>query len=113
MRDYILDANNNPVKSEDAWAWLKENPYRKVVSLTRFPKGPRVSTVFLSMDHGYGGGIPVLWETMVFDTESNDEFNDYQERYTSHNEAVAGHLSVVKAILNRPENGQKGTNGEI
>ena len=46
-----------------------------------------VSTVFLGIDHSFGEGPPILWETMIFDGP-HDQF---QERYTSKEEAIAGH----------------------
>ena len=50
--------------------------------------GVRVSTVFLALDHSFTDGPPVLWETMVFGQGDGDE---YQERYTSYEDAVEGH----------------------
>lgn len=47
-----------------------------------------VSTVFLGLDHSYGKGPPILWETMVFGGSMRDE---YMERYTSEQEALEGH----------------------
>lgn len=52
--------------------------------------GVRVSTVFLGIDRAFGGGDPVLWETLVFMPDGEDG-----ERYTSHADAVAGHARYV------------------
>jgi len=65
----------------------------KVVSQTKL-RGVFVSTVFLVIDHGYRdfgdkNYKPVLWETMIFGGKNND----YQERYTSLEDAKAGHES--------------------
>lgn len=46
-----------------------------------------VSTVFLSIDHAYDGGLPVLFETMIF----GGEHDEYQERYHTWEEAEYGH----------------------
>lgn len=52
------------------------------------PEGPvDVSTVFLSLDHGYREEAPVLYETMVF----GGEFDQKQERYCTRKEAIEGH----------------------
>lgn len=51
-----------------------------------------VSTVFLGLDHSFGDGPPVLWETMVF----NGEHDQDQWRYTSQEEAIAGHSHAVQ-----------------
>lgn len=54
-----------------------------------------VSTVYLGFDHSFGDdGKPALWETMVFGGESDM----YQERYTSHADAAAGHARICHAL---------------
>jgi hypothetical protein len=105
MNEYILDEKNQPVLSDTAWQWMREHSHRKIVGLTRFPNGTRVSTVFLVLDHGFdGGGPPVLWETMVFDPPKGSEYGyGWQDRYTSYDGAVAGHIAVVSAILHEEE----------
>ena len=54
-----------------------------------------VSTVFLPIDHGWGGGPPILWETMVFGYDSDDEF---QWRYRSEAAALEGHALILGAV---------------
>lgn len=47
-----------------------------------------VSTVFLGINHNFlGEGRPILFETMVFGGEHDQE----QERYCTEQEALAGH----------------------
>lgn len=53
-----------------------------------------VSTVFLTVDHGFGRGAPVLFETMVFGGDHDGE----QWRYRSWDDAEAGHRAVVDAL---------------
>lgn len=53
-----------------------------------------VSTVFLHMDHGFGEGPPLLFETMIFDG-SDDR---YEERYSTWEEAEAGHARAVAMV---------------
>lgn len=60
-----------------------------------------VSTVFLGTDMSYGNSEkPVLWETMVF---GEPAFSDYQERYSSKEEALIGHKQAIKKILDHYE----------
>jgi len=104
MKNYILDLYEQPILSDSrtAWKWIDEQPHRKIVGLTRFPDGSQVSTVFLTLDHGWNGGPPVLWETMVFGSAGEGMYEDeWQDRYTSYKDAVAGHLAVVKDILSK------------
>jgi hypothetical protein len=53
-----------------------------------------ISTVFLGLDHGFGQGLPVLWETMVFGGPLDEE----QERYTSREAAETGHRLMVDRV---------------
>ena len=53
-----------------------------------------VSTVFLTIDHGWGNGPPVLFETMVF----GGKHGDYQERYVTWYEAEQGHRRAVHLV---------------
>lgn len=54
-----------------------------------------VSTVFLSLDHRFGGRPPVLWETMTFGGPDDQ----HQRRYTSRDNAEAGHEEAVTICL--------------
>lgn len=61
--------------------------------------GPnKISTVFLGLDHDTTGlGPPQLFETMVFPQGSYDEL--FMRRYATWDEAAAGHLDVVAALM--------------
>ena len=121
---YILDENNEPVKTDRkgcaAWTevqrakrWggsqlsvkctnivdetltLSENIANRVLGESTV----QVSTVFLRIDHGFSTNNPpdykpILWETMVF----GGKYDQSQWRYTSHAAAVAGHARVVRAL---------------
>lgn len=54
----------------------------------------RVSTVFLGVDHSFGNGDPLLFETMVFGGPLNGE----QWRYSTYSEAERGHAEAVSAV---------------
>ncbi|MFH8483633.1 hypothetical protein [Streptomyces sp. NPDC018055] len=57
----------------------------------------RVSTVWLGLDHGYSGGDPVIFETMVFrNGDTADE--EWARRYSSEKEAREGHAEIVTVI---------------
>jgi hypothetical protein len=97
---YILDGHTPvPVKSFYEWARWYEKANRRVAE-TCFP-GIRVSTVFLSLDHGFGNlGMPILFETMVF----GGLFHEEQWRYATWEEAEQGHadlVAMVEALLRR------------
>jgi len=54
----------------------------------------RISTVFLGLDHAFGGGPPLLFETMVFGGEHDQEM----DRYTTWEQAEAGHKAMVAKV---------------
>jgi len=54
--------------------------------------GVSVSTVFLGLDHSWGDGPPMLFETMIFGGEHDED----QWRYSTWGEAVAGHKVACK-----------------
>ena len=56
--------------------------------------GVSISTVFLGLDHGFGDGPPILFETMVFGGELDQE----QERYATFEQAEKGHKLMVERI---------------
>jgi len=92
---YILDADNNPIIEPDSLKWADWFEHaNRTVCLDKTPKGI-VSTVFLSIDHQFGDGPPLLFETMVFDTSSEDEI---QYRYETRQEAIEGHNNIVMEL---------------
>ena len=53
-----------------------------------------VSTIFLGIGHSFGYGPPLLFETMVFGGQLDQEM----ERYTTYNEAESGHKKMVERV---------------
>lgn len=84
----------------DLWARVAEDwlgPPSKNKRGEDLPGEVHVSTVFLGMDHGFGG-MPLLFETMIF----GGELDQFQDRYPTWDMAVAGHaeaLASAKAAL--------------
>lgn len=74
---YILDAKGEPVRCDDLteWAyWMGKEPDPRRVAKDSNGEFD-VSTIFLALDHAFGGGPPVLWETMVFRLGANGEMD--------------------------------------
>ena len=101
---YILDAAGNPQKADlETWAKWFETTDRH---LAEDKIGDvRVSTVFLGLDHSFFGGKPLLFETMIFGG-NNDQ---YQARYPTKEEALAGHGFALEAV----KSGQEIEEGEV
>ena len=85
-----------------------------------------ISTVFLGVDHAFGGGPPILFETMTFSEHApqisfdggtiktsvqspllNDAYPDLGicRRYATWEQAEAGHREVVKLVERFQETG--------
>ena len=100
---YVLDDEGNPIAEPDLrkWsAWFNEGHRR--VDATEVC-GKWVSTVFLGIDHGFGGGPPILWETMVFSNAKGRFMGDIGQdlgckRYCRLVDAKAGHVATVAAV---------------
>ncbi len=90
---YIL-VDREPVKCDDLleWGrWMEEGD--RHVALTKL-ENVHVSTVFLGLDHSFsfaGRSRPVLFETMIFGGEHDQE----QWRYCTWDEAAAGHAEAL------------------
>jgi hypothetical protein len=93
---YILDADGNPLPVADVleWgAWFETAD--RHVAYTEVAAGVAVSTVFLALDHAFGDGPPILWETMIFGGPRDGA----QWRYASREEAVEGHERASRVAL--------------
>lgn len=88
---YILDDQGNSVEASlEAWGeFFGQSDKRQ---LARDEVGDiTISTVFLGIDHGFGDGPPVLWETIIF----GGKHDRYEERYSSRDDALVGHRHAV------------------
>ena len=89
-----FDINNRIVKQEN----IKQNG-----------KEYFVSTVDLGLNHRFGEGKPLYFETMIF--EGKDSRDLYCNRYTTREEALKEHEQLVQKILKNEfiiENEQQG-----
>ena len=90
---YILENGvPKPASSMQEWGqwWEKTD---RTVAKTKIGK-VLVSTVFLSLDHQWGEGQPLLFETLVFRGILDGEM----ERYSTLDEAKAGHELMVERV---------------
>lgn len=92
---YILDDDQNPTSIDDVltWgAWMETAD--RTVAMTTVAEGITVSTQFLGLDHQFGDGPPLLFETMVF----GGAFDGEIERHSTRKAAKAGHEWMVARI---------------
>lgn len=85
--------------SFDAWCLCEKARKRPHVAKDQIGD-VLVSTVFLGMDHAYDGGIPLLFETMVFGGE-HDLWQDRCSTWSGAEEMHAKAVAMVKAT--KPE----------
>ena len=90
MSDTYILKGHEPVRCDDLMKWAEwyETADRQVRDTMQ--DEVRVSTVFLGLDHGFGGRRE-LFETMVFVNGSSVDC----ERYSTWDEAEAGHQRWV------------------
>ncbi len=94
MSDKYILINKKPVAEPDllAWAGWFETAERHVA---KDQLGDvKVSTVFLGVDHSFGHGPPLLFETMVFGGSLDQEMN----RYSTWEQAEAGHREMLRRV---------------
>lgn len=91
MTHYIL-IDKVPTRCNDLIKWTNwfETADRRVAKTDK--DDISISTVFLGIDHSFGGNKPLLFETMVF----GGEYDEYQQRYSTWEEAEQGHEQVCK-----------------
>lgn len=92
MSEYYIE-NDGKTVSVDVQTWAREfdRANRQVARDTI--SGSEISTVFLGIDHSYGVP-PLLYETLVFGGSLDQEM----KRYTTREEAVAGHAEMVERV---------------
>jgi hypothetical protein len=108
---YVLNAAGEPEQTDDVTTWglWFENVRNRIVAQDRDerPGAPdvMVSTVFLGLDHNFGGGgPPVLWETMIL----GGPLDGYQRRYSSRAAALEGHAEACALMRKEVAREKKG-----
>jgi hypothetical protein len=94
-RWYVLEADRRTVRATtlEEGALSLENLDRRIAQ-THVYKEALVSTVFLALDHSFGEGPPVLFETMVF----GGPLDRKMDRYCTADQAIAGHEEMVERV---------------
>jgi len=91
---YVLQGHDAvPVDDVREWARrFNDSEGRRVASTT--VGEATVSTVFLGLDHRWGEGRPLLFETMIF----GGDHTEVEWRWATWDEAEVGHRAVVAAL---------------
>jgi len=86
------DLDGRPIDMYE-WGRLFEDFERRCIASTELPGGCRVSTVWLGIDHSFGTGPPLIFESMVFGPDNNVDLDCI--RYSTREQAEAGHSELV------------------
>ena len=97
MNHYILEGRTPKQVSLMEWASWFETIGNRRIKLTKFSKNIKISTVFLGIDHNFYGGEPVLFETMIFGGDRDEECI----RYSSVDDSLKRHDKIVKEFLEK------------
>lgn len=110
MKDYLISFFEKPgaslyvisngsvkkARSLGEWSFWYEDGWKTRGIRKTKKDGVKVSTVFLGLEHGFGGGKPILYETMVFGGEYDQ---DIMQRYCTRTGALHGHKRLCKFLF--------------
>jgi len=90
IKNYILHEDGSITTTEDTLLWGRsfENTIR--ILANNYKDNIRVSTVFIGLDYSFGGGPPLIFETMIF----GGPHDQYTDRYSTLKEALQGHVKA-------------------
>ncbi|MNS71916.1 hypothetical protein D3C71_1566330 [compost metagenome] len=84
-------------------AMLSEDNDYRTIGYDLFPDGSYVSTIWLGIDQNVGRGKPLIFETMFFSSSDLETLKtETFGRWSTEEEAVAGHRKAVLKYSNRP-----------
>ena len=101
MSDKFILVDGEPVPCDDVltWGrWFEGSGDQRIVRKDQVGD-IEVSTVFLGLDHSFGRGAPLLWETMIF----GGQHDGYQDRYATKAGALLGHEHAVRIAKGEEE----------
>jgi hypothetical protein len=89
----IYDRNGVRINLDEYEELISKPDYKMVDS--NMIKGVWISTVWLGINHNYGEGAPVIFETLIFGGKHDGEM----ERYCTEAEALEGHQEAVQRVV--------------
>jgi hypothetical protein len=97
-RYYRLEGKKTvPIEGDDVLAWANTMDHdNKHVGHEILPRH-RISTVFLGLNHAWGEGPPMLFETMIFYCEP--WMSEYQTRCSTYRQAEGMHKRAIKHVF--------------
>jgi hypothetical protein len=94
MRIHYYDKKGRAIGPDECGDLFKSKTYARIKQ-DILPNGKWVSTIWLGLNHQFGSGPPLIFETMVF--PKCGEWSELDcDRYSTLKEARAGHEAMVK-----------------
>ena len=95
MADYaILDKDHSVIEIDNVIEWgMQFEIANRRVDETKIGD-IRISTVFLGIDHTYGKGPPLWFETMIF----GGKHDQFQDRCSTWSQAIELHKAAVMLV---------------
>jgi hypothetical protein len=97
---HFYDRHGMPISLE-RWAELFNDLKNRVVA-SDYINDIWISTVWLGLDHRWGPGPPLIFETMVFNSGVHNfqsRWHDIEmRRYTTEADAIEGHLRILELV---------------
>lgn len=90
---HVYDRDGKPMTMKQ-WERLTRDEYKRVAYDT--VGDVAISTIWLGIDHQFGEGPPLIFETMIFGIDS--DLDQEQWRYSTEAEAIAGHKRAMEMV---------------
>ena len=84
----------------DIYEWGRFMEHKDRIVKQEIIGNSRISTVFLGLDHRFGEGEPLVFETMIFGGKEDQ----YQNRCSTWEQAEKMHLKALKKLKGGKEN---------
>ena len=97
---WILNEAGEPVPTDLlTWAaWLERQDNPRLLRQDNVTGEILVSTIFIGLDMGFGGPLPLLFESMILGGAHDME----QRRYATRAEALRGHAELLALAKEEP-----------
>jgi len=102
-RDGTPIVDNELLSADTQWALMFEDSKGRTIGNTRTLYGERLSTVWLGLDHGFFGGRPLIFETMLFAPKRNDAQRDREKNRSRNMYEALLRTNTTGAPLEMPE----------
>jgi hypothetical protein len=88
-----------PATLHEWGCWLESDEGREIRQVRSSHIGDHhVSTVFMGLDHSFGSGPPLLFETMIFTASKKSKLDHYQTRSATWESALGHHAAACDLV---------------